>query len=159
MSKNFTRFVVLMSVGILIGMLGCGGEETPQKKQYESRLEKMKPKPEDRLGTLMDRSWDNLTYILYGFMNYDNEKIKTATANLGVICPIMAKRIGPQYQQHKKEWQAQCDEQKRLVGALRRQFEAQDFEDARNTLRDLVGVCMDCHKVYRKHLLQPEEGE
>ncbi len=158
MNTNFTKFVSFLSVVFLIGMLGCGGEP-PQKKAHENVLERMKPKEEDRLTTIMDRSWDNLTYILYGFMNYDNEKIKMATDNLNVICPIMKKRIGPQYQQHKQEWQAQCDEQLRLSRNIRQQFEDQNFEGARNSLRDLVGVCMDCHKVYRKHLLQPDEGD
>jgi cytochrome c556 len=138
---------------LVIGLLACGGE-APQQKHQESALEKMKPKKEDRLSKLMDRDWDNLTYILYGFMNFDSQKIKTGTANLADISPYMAKGIGPQHKQYRKEWNEQCNKQRELAVALGSQFADKDFDAALVSLKDLIKNCMECHKVYRKHLLE-----
>ena len=156
MNNSLTKAVALLVMGALMGLLGCGGK-SPEQKLQESKLEKLRPREEDRLSTLMDRGWDNLTYMMYGFMNYDNERIKVASANIVTMSPYMDKRIAPVYMKHREEWRDQCDQQQELAGIIRRQFEEKNFEASLTSLRDLVGVCMDCHKVYRMHLIEPEE--
>jgi cytochrome c556 len=71
----------------------------------------------------------------------------------------MAQRISPQYYEHSVKWKAQCNSQQKRAGDLRQHFEAQDFEEARRSLHELIETCMECHKVYRKHLLTAEEEE
>jgi cytochrome c556 len=157
MNKNLVNVIVLGMVIVLTGMLVCGcGGKPPEQKRQEGMLERMKPKKDDRLSALMTRGWDNLSYIVYGFMSYDNEKIKTGTTNIVAMSPYMAQRIGPQYMEYKREWKEQCEQQKEIAIALKQHFEEMKFEEALNSLNELIGVCMDCHKVYRKHLLRPE---
>ncbi len=155
MSKNFIRAISLILMVGLIGLPACGGE-TPQQKQQQSKLEKMKPMEEDRLRKLMDRAWDNYVYLLYGFMNYDNEKIKVATANIVEMSPYMARRITPQYQKQKTQWNEQCNQQRDFAANIKRHFEEQNFGEARKSLNELLEVCMECHKVYRSHLFKTE---
>ena len=156
MNKSLIKAVALMVMVAFVSLLGCGGKP-PEKKRQETKLEKMRPKDEDRLSTLMDRAWDNLTYMMYGFMNYDTEKIKVSSDNIVKMSAYMNKRITPQYKKHSEEWREQCDRQQELAGIIKRQFEEKNFDEALTTLRGLVDVCMDCHKVYRKHLMASEE--
>jgi cytochrome c556 len=155
MKTMLSKVLCVVIIVAFWGIYGCGGE-APQKKQQESKLDKMKPKPEDRLSTLMDRGWDNLTYILYGFMNFDNEKIKTGTQNIYTMSPYMAQRIGPQYKEYTQEWKNQCAMQQEYAQKLAQHFEEKDFENARESLHKLIEMCMECHKIYRKHLLESE---
>jgi cytochrome c556 len=157
MNRNLI-IIFSLTTALMIGMSACGGEMPPQKPK-ESRLERMKPKAGDRLSKLMDRNWDNLEYIMYGFINYDVEKIKIATTNLDAIGPYMAQRISPAHQEHIVEWKEQCSRQQDIAAKLRREFEEQNFQEARNSLHELIENCMDCHKVYRKHLLKPTGEE
>ncbi len=152
MKKHVVKLCAVITLLALCG-LSCGGQ--PPQKQ-ETKLEKMKPKAEDRLNTLMNRSWDNLEYLFYGFINYDLEKIKRATDNLIILSDYTAERISPAHRSHVVEWKEQCNVQRELVVKIRDEFENQNFEGAREHFVKLLGICMDCHKLYRKHLIKQE---
>lgn len=155
MSKDLTKAITLVLMAVLIGIMACGGE-VPQQKRQESKLEKMTPKGEDKLPTLMERAWENYTYMLYGLMNYDVHKVKVAAANIVAMSPYMAQNITPQYRKHRNEWNEQCNQLRDLAANLSRHSEEQNFTEARKALEGLFGVCMDCHKVARGHLLKSE---
>lgn len=149
--RQLTRKIFSLAIVFIAGLSGCGGE-APKPKPTESKMERMKPKNDDNLTKLMDRSWNNLEYIMYGFINYDNEKIKTATDNLAVASGYMPRKITSAYKEHKTEWTEQCNRQRDLAAEIKRVFEQQDFDESRKQFVALTGICMDCHKQYRKYL-------
>ncbi len=151
--RKIAKAVVIVMVILMGGMTACGGGEP---KKVENKMEKMKPKNEDRLNTLMARAWDNLTFMMYGFMNYDASKIEVSSKNLVEMSPLMAQRIGPQHRKYKAQWNDQCDRQQQLAANIEQQFASQNFEEAIKSFGDLLAVCMDCHKIYRKHLFSEE---
>ncbi len=155
MKQNFVKVFSLILV-LTIGMLGCGSN-APRQAKTESRLEKMKPKTGDSLSKLMDRSWSNFDYVIYGFLNYDTEKIKIASDNLVTLGEHMSREIPAAYQSHRTEWNEQCNRMRELSINLKREFENQDFLKAREHFLALIETCMDCHKVYRKHLIKSPE--
>ncbi len=156
--RRSTVKIFSLAILLTVGLSGCGGE-APRRKKTESRLEKMKPRSEDSLSRLMDRSWSNFEYIIYGFINYDNAKIKTATENMIAISGYMTKEIPPVHRANKTAWLQQCDTQRELATNLQRYFGEQNFDEARNYFLKLIENCMDCHKVYRKHLMKSEGDE
>lgn len=149
--NSWARKIFSVAIITIIGLSGCGGE-APKPPQTEGKLERMKPKNNDNLVKLMDRSWNNLEYILYGFINYDNEKIKKASDNLKTISGYMPRKITSAYKEHKTEWTEQCNRQRDIVANIKVVFEQQDFDESRKQLMELTGICMDCHKQYRKYL-------
>ncbi len=151
MRRSAVKIFSLAILFLVIGMSGCG-EGTPPPKPSEGRLEKMKPKKGDSLSKLMERDWNNIEYIMYGFINYDTEKIKTATGNLVALSSYMLTGITPAYMEHKAEWGQQCSAIRNLAGDLKREFEQQNFDESRNNFFKLTKNCMDCHKLYRKYL-------
>ena len=129
----------------------------PKERASKEELAAMKPQEEDKLSTLMDRGWDNLRYMMYGLINYDDERMKTATANLMALSEYMAKRISPVHKVHEAEWNEQCNRQGELALNISREFEQENFAEAGNQVTKLIENCMECHIIYRKHLLKPTQ--
>ncbi len=141
-----------LAILLIIGILSCGGEAPPPQKSSEGRLEKMKPKQGDSFSKLMERDWNNVEYILYGCINYDNAKVKTATENLVALSSHILRGIPQTYRENKAAWQESRSEINGSAVNLKRVFEEQDFDESRNQFRDLTRNCMNCHKEYRKYL-------
>jgi cytochrome c556 len=133
-------------------MVSCGGEAPPPPKPSEGRLEKMKPKQGDSLSKLMERDWNNVEYILYGFINYDTSKVNTATENLPELSSYILRGIPQAYRENKAEWQAARSNINTSAVNLKQVFKEQDFNEARNNFRELTKSCMECHRDYRKYL-------
>ncbi len=152
------RTIKIFALAALLttGIISCGGE-APQQKKTESRMEKMKPKSGDSLSKLMDRSWSNFDYVIYGFLNYDNEKIRIVADNLATLAEYMKKGITPAYKRHGAEWNEQCDLMKDLAVKLKQNVEQQNFDEAKENFQGMIGTCMDCHLLYRKHLIKTPE--
>ena len=151
MRNNFGK---VLSVGLLLVFsMACGGEEA-SKKEALSTTEKITPLKTDNYKTLMTKELENFNYISYGYFNFDSNQVKVAADNFATIGNLLATNIPAAYKDKAAEWKELCTKQVDIAETLKQSYASRDFEAARGQYRDLMNVCMECHSLYRKHLLK-----
>ncbi len=147
------NFVKVLSVGLLLVLSLACGEEAP-KQATLSTAEKITPLKTDNYKTLMTKELENFNYISYGYFNFDSNQVKVAADNFSTMGTLLATNIPAAYRDKAAEWKEYCEKQVDIAESMKQSYASRDFEAARGQYRDLMNVCMECHSLYRKHLLK-----
>ena len=84
------------SILLVCALVFMGCEELAprvERKKVETTAEKLKPSHKNTFEQLMQKSGHNINYILYGFLNYDEVKVKRGSQNIIKLCNLMVQKL------------------------------------------------------------------
>ncbi len=142
------------AAAILFAMAACSsGEKAATENSPAQTSAEAKPEKDDKYHTLMTKNLLNYQDMAVGFMNFDMGKVKTAAGNMVAISQYLAGNIPPAYQSKTADWQAWCGELGKSSSDILQKVQANDHEGLRASFESVMKTCMECHMLYRKHLL------
>ena len=142
------------AAAILLAITACSSGAKPAAENSTGQnMALAKPEKDDKYHTLMSKNLVNYQDMAVGFMNFDMGKVKTAAGNMVTISQYLAGNIPPAYQSKSADWQAWCGELGKSSNDILQKAQSNDQEGLRASFEGVMKTCMECHMLYRKHLL------
>ncbi len=113
----------------------------------------MEPTSKDAIIPLMSKTQQNLRYLIYGLMSFDEVKVNRSTVNLASISQHTCNLTNYQHRGSVEEWEALCKDLQDQVNALKEHSEREELPQAAASFGKMLAVCIDCHEKY-----QPKKG-
>lgn len=129
---------------LLITVSGCSRQKQEKKAELPTEANST-----DTLQPLMAKSQANFQNIYYGLVFLDKMKIEKGTANMIKISQFLQDKILPQHQIYSRDWKEMCDKQQSISEEIMKHFVAGDYEKTAHSFGQLLGVCVECHKLFR----------
>ena len=142
------------AAAILLALPACSSSEKPATENSPGQtVADAKPEKNDEYRTLMSKSLVNYQNMAVGFMNFDMGKVQTAAGNMVAVSQYLSGNIPAAYQSKSADWQDLCGELGKSSNNILQQAKAQNQEGLRVSFESVMKTCMECHLLYRKHLL------
>ena len=138
----------------MLTMAACAPAEKPvAEDDPNQKLLQAKPEKSDEYRALMAKNLANYEYMTLGFMNFDMGKVKMAADNMRAISGYLSQNIPPAYQSRSEDWKAYCEELGKNAAEVAQKSQDKDYDGLRSSFQNIMKTCMECHILYRKHLL------